>query len=502
MQVTWHGGCPVAAWTSSAASTTRCGWGGCSDALCHPCPRCSWDRSAFQREQAPSRVCCLQWPAWAAQVKLRGFRIELGEVEAAMADVPGVALAAALVLKDASGSQQLVGYVAPETVDPAAVLDSLKARLPAHFVPALVMPLARMPLTVNDKIDYKALAGREEYAPDWSAAAGADEYVAPRSDLERAVQGVWQEVLGLEQVSVESDFFRVGGNSIMANKVTSRLRAAMGVPLAGDVLFRHATIAALAAQLAAAGAGQGAGAGGQQQLVPAAGYDATALAAGVPVSSQQEQLLRGELDALTYVEEVVKARLRGPLDADALVGAWEALVARHAVLRTRFWDDGDRLMQVGLLTGRGQGASLVQDDTHAAAWCISQAHEDASAADAGLQTGFLGQAMAAGAWLLGMQRAAMPQLAVAGCFHGHGANCYSAWPAALSINTAWSFNAFSASAFVAWGRYVNGLYPSAGGGAWFGQLPHAHGGPEQQGAQRRRRLCAGRLAGARERHAF
>ena len=283
-------------------------------------------------------------PAWAAQVKLRGFRIELGEVEAAMADVPGVLLAAALVLKDAAGSQQLVGYVSPESVDPAVVLDSLRARLPAHFVPALVMPLARMPLTVNDKIDYKALASREEYVPDWAAAAGADEYVAPRSDLEGAVQAVWQEVLGLEQVSVESDFFRVGGNSIMANKVTSRLRASLSVPLAGDVLFQHPTIAALAKQLAAAGAGQASDT--NRQIVPAAGFDAAALAAGVPVSSQQEQLLRGELDALMYVEEVVKGRLRGPLDAGALVGAWEALVARHAVLRTRFRDDGDTLLQV------------------------------------------------------------------------------------------------------------------------------------------------------------
>ena len=263
-----------------------------------------------------------------------------------MADVPGVALAAALVLKDAAGSQQLVGYVSPESVDPAVVLDSLRARLPAHFVPALVMPLARMPLTVNDKIDYKALASREEYALDWAAAAMSDEYAAPRSDLERAVQAVWQEVLGLEQVSVESDFFRVGGNSIMANKVTSRLRASLGVPLAGDVLFQHPTIAALAAQLEAAGAGQASDTNGQ--IVPAAGFDAAALAAGVPVSSQQEQLLRGELDALMYVEEVVKARLRGPLDAGALVGAWEALVARHAVLRTRFRDDGDTLLQVPL----------------------------------------------------------------------------------------------------------------------------------------------------------
>ena len=194
------------------------------------------------------------------QVKLRGFRIELGEVEAAMADVPGVALAAALVLKDASGSQQLVGYVTPDSVDPAAVLDALKARLPVHFVPHLVMPLGRMPLTPADKVDRKALETRPEYQPDWSAAAMSDEYVAPRNKLEVAVQAVWQEVLGMGQVSVESDFFRIGGNSIMANKVTSRLRASLGAPLSGGALFQHPTIAALAKQLAAAGAGE-AGAG-------------------------------------------------------------------------------------------------------------------------------------------------------------------------------------------------------------------------------------------------
>ena len=163
----------------------------------------------------------------AAQVKLRGFRIELGEVESAMADVPGVAMAVALILTSTSGSQQLVGYVTPESVDPATVIGALKARLPAHFVPLMVVPLARMPLLPNEKVDRKALAS-EEYAPDWSAAAEGDEYVGPRSKLEAAVQAVWQEVLGLERVSVESDFFRVGGNSIMANKVTSRLRAAVG----------------------------------------------------------------------------------------------------------------------------------------------------------------------------------------------------------------------------------------------------------------------------------
>ena len=280
------------------------------------------------------------------QVKLRGFRIELGEIESAMADVPGVALAVALVLTSTSGSQQLVGYVTPETVDPVMVLDRLRARLPAHFVPLLVIPLAQMPLLPNEKVDRKALATREEYQPDWSAAAETDAYVAPRSELEAAVQAVWQEVLGLEQVSVESDFFRIGGNSIMANKVTSRLRAALEAQaLSGGALFQHPTIAALAKELEAAGAGQGPAAG-DGQVVPLAGYDAAALAAGTPTSSQQEQLLRGELDPLMYMEEVMQERLVGELDAGALCAAWEALVMRHATLRTHFKDDGKRLLQV------------------------------------------------------------------------------------------------------------------------------------------------------------
>ena len=279
-----------------------------------------------------------------AQVKLRGFRIELGEIESAMADMPGVALAVALVLTSTSGSQQLVGYVTPQSVDPATVIAALKARLPAHFVPLLVVPLARMPLLPNEKVDRKALAS-EEYAPDWSAAAEADEYVAPRSKLEAAVQAMWREVLGLEQVSVESDFFRIGGNSIMANKVTSRLRAALDTPLSGGALFQHPTIAALSRHLSGLGVSEP---GGGSQMVPRAAFDAAALAAGVPASSMQEQLLRSELDPLMYMEVLLMERLRGPLDVEAMVGAWETLVMHQPALRTRFQDEGDRMLQARL----------------------------------------------------------------------------------------------------------------------------------------------------------
>ena len=97
---------------------------------------------------------CLRKPGHAThlQVKLRGFRIELGEVEAVLMEAPGVKLAAALVLKDASGTDRLVGYVSPGAVDSEAVIAELKQRLPAHFVPSLIVPLAEMPLSPAGKV--------------------------------------------------------------------------------------------------------------------------------------------------------------------------------------------------------------------------------------------------------------------------------------------------------------------------------------------------------------
>ena len=142
------------------------------------------------------------------QVKLRGFRVELGEIEHALSEVASVQLAVALVLKDPTGSQRLVAYVTPASIDPATAAADLKARLPAHMVPSVVVPLERMPLLPNEKVDRKALP-----APDWGAGA-VEEYVAPASELEAQIQAVWQEVLGQQRISTQADFFSVGGNSL------------------------------------------------------------------------------------------------------------------------------------------------------------------------------------------------------------------------------------------------------------------------------------------------
>lgn len=144
----------------------------------------------------------------APQVKLRGFRVELGEIEAALTEAPGVKLGAVVVLHDPAGAQQLVAYVTPESADTAAVLASLKGRLPVHMVPSVVMRLPAMPLSPAGKIDHKALP-----KPDWGDFI-AGEYEAPANDLQRKLQAIWHEVLGQERVSTQADFFAIGGNSL------------------------------------------------------------------------------------------------------------------------------------------------------------------------------------------------------------------------------------------------------------------------------------------------
>ena len=141
-------------------------------------------------------------------MKLRGFRVELGEIEHALSEIAGVQLAVALVLQDPTGSQRLVAYVTPASIDPAAAVEQLKGRLPVHMVPSVVVPMERMPLLPNEKVDRKALP-----QPDWGSGV-VEEYVAPTSKLEAQLQAVWQEVLGQERISTQANFFAIGGNSL------------------------------------------------------------------------------------------------------------------------------------------------------------------------------------------------------------------------------------------------------------------------------------------------
>nr|AAM47273.1 peptide synthetase ScpsB [Saccharothrix mutabilis subsp. capreolus] len=264
------------------------------------------------------------------QVKVRGFRIEPGEVEAVLAAHPAVRQVAVVARED-----RLVAYVVADEPVPAAALREHAARtLPDHMVPAAYVPLERLPLNNNGKLDRAALP-----APDRDATV-ADGYVEPRTDTERLVARTWADVLGLARVGAEDDFFALGGDSISSIRVAARLRERFDV--SPRALFDHPTVAGLAAALS-----------GEAQTpipranpaVPPAGAE-TALSGGDPALSGGGFPLSFAQQRLWFLDQFspggteyvtpLAVRLRGELDVERLRRALTALVARHESLRTTF----------------------------------------------------------------------------------------------------------------------------------------------------------------------
>ncbi|HVW20570.1 MAG TPA: amino acid adenylation domain-containing protein [Opitutaceae bacterium] len=182
------------------------------------------------------------------QVKIRGFRIELGEIEAALLRIPGVAQAAVVLRGGERAEKSLAGYIVPAggaAPELAALRRELGRSLPEYMVPAAIVALPALPLTVNGKLDRRALP--EPAAP---ATAGGE---APRGPVEELVAGLWRELLGAPAVSREDNFFALGGHSLLATQFISRLREQLQVEVPLIRLFEDPTPRGCA--LAAAEAG-------------------------------------------------------------------------------------------------------------------------------------------------------------------------------------------------------------------------------------------------------
>jgi natural product biosynthesis luciferase-like monooxygenase protein len=181
------------------------------------------------------------------QIKFRGFRIELGEIETVIQDVPEVAEVVAMVREDVPGDQRLVAYLVAKkgmSIDLAALRMRIKSTLTDFMVPTSYVVLDTMPLTPNAKIDRKALP-----VPDNSnEVATAGPHVEPSSQLEGKIAEVWKQVLKLERVGVNDNFFDLGGHSVLVVQVLNTLRA-QGHSLAMTDLFQYPTISALAAHI-------------------------------------------------------------------------------------------------------------------------------------------------------------------------------------------------------------------------------------------------------------
>ena len=179
------------------------------------------------------------------QVKLRGFRIELGEIEVALARYPGVREAVVIVREDVPGDKRLVAYLVSDqqALTIAPVREFLTGKLPNYMLPSAVVRMDAMPLTPNGKIDRKALP-----APDTGRTVRHKEFVAPHTDQEKTLAGIWAEVLHLERVGIQDNLFELGADSLHIFQIVARAGKS-GIKIAPAQLLRHRTIASVLAQL-------------------------------------------------------------------------------------------------------------------------------------------------------------------------------------------------------------------------------------------------------------
>ncbi|MBF6170403.1 non-ribosomal peptide synthase/polyketide synthase [Nocardia blacklockiae] len=255
------------------------------------------------------------------QVKIRGFRVEPGEVEAALAQHPSVSQAVVLLRDTVSGDKRLVAYVVADAasgaLDGNRVREFAAGRLPDFMVPAALLVVDSIPLTLNGKVDRDALPVPE--------IASAVAYRAPGSERERILAELFADVLGVDRVGVDDSFFALGGHSLLATRLVSRIRATLGIEVPIRTVFDAPTVARLARRCDS-----------DVQVRPA--LTVRQRPEPIPLSFAQRRLwfiqwLEGP--SATY-NIPVTARLIGRLDIPALEAALGDVVARHESLRTVF----------------------------------------------------------------------------------------------------------------------------------------------------------------------
>ncbi len=280
-----------------------------------------------------------------AQVKVRGFRVEPGEVEAALLACPGVLRAAVIAVVTVTaagpaGGKSLVAYWVGEAREDELRL-RLRERLPEPWIPSFFVPLPDLPLTPNGKVDRAAL-GRLELQR-----AGSGSEAPPRTPAERAMAGLWREVLGVERIGRDDDFFALGGHSLLATQLVSRVRSAFRVELPLRQVFSSPTLSGLAAAVTALGAFVTLDSTPElPRRLP--GLDP------VPASFAQERLwFVDRLQPGNPAYNIPQAlRIQGEASPSHLAGILGEVVRRHEALRTTFEERGGRPVQVVAPPGR------------------------------------------------------------------------------------------------------------------------------------------------------
>ena len=254
------------------------------------------------------------------QVKVRGYRIELGEVELALGEQEAVR-DVVVIVQNQSGNKRLVAYVVPREAaqfDWMQVREALQRRLPDYMLPALCVTLDELPLTPNGKVDRRALP-----EPDTYYNSVQQEYSAPRTEIEEQLAQIWQQVLDIEQIGVQDNFFALGGDSILGIQISSRARQ-RGIALAPRQLFLRQTIAELA--MVATYISEGEVSVVEQGL----------LQGRVPLTPIQRWFFEQEQPAAWHWNQAIMMQSRYPLKPHFLQDALIAVFEQHDSLRLRF----------------------------------------------------------------------------------------------------------------------------------------------------------------------
>ncbi len=251
------------------------------------------------------------------QVKIRGYRIELGEIESALAAHPQVKQAV-VIDREYQGNTALVAYLVIEgELSDEGLISHLSSRLPDYMLPASFTRIEAIPLTLNGKVDRQALP-----EPNWG---NKDNYVAPRNALETQLCAIWQDVLELERVGIEDNFFRIGGNSLTAIKLIAAIRRTLSTDISLAQLFELKTIAGLTTQMEKL----------TRTIIPHLVLDR------YPLSFAQERMLF--IEQFEQGSDVYHIPYLVQLDNAAVLPLLETainrLAKRHAVLRTVYRSD-------------------------------------------------------------------------------------------------------------------------------------------------------------------
>ncbi|MFI1018394.1 amino acid adenylation domain-containing protein [Streptomyces sp. NPDC020965] len=282
------------------------------------------------------------------QISLRGFRVETAEIESVLRTRGGVASAAVVLRTDLPTGPGLVAY----TTGAARAADlraACAAALPDHMVPTAFVPLDRLPLTVNGKLDQAALP-----LPEQARSEGGR---GPRTERERVIAELYREVLGCGPVSVDDDFFALGGHSLLVTRLAGRIRAELGTHVAVRTLFEARTVAGLARRLDDAGPVARAV---PPPVVPVARPERLPLS---PAQARLWFLHRLAGSATTYTVPLL-LRFSGPVDGGALGRALARLTERHEILRTVYPESEGRPVQriLSPTTPRLEHLSIGADD--------------------------------------------------------------------------------------------------------------------------------------------